>query len=72
MEKKWKAYMILLRPNHYIKNLLVFLPLFFDLHLFTKNLFIQNCFGFVIINDAEKDRMHEKKRTGQLLQVLFL
>ena len=68
-------YLVLLRVNHYFKNLLIFLPLFFSLNLFNYNLWITNILGFVafslmassiyIINDlkdVEKDRLHPTKK----------
>lgn len=63
----------LLRPVHYIKNLLIFLPLFFSRQIFTNKL-VKTCAGFMafclmasavyIINDlmdVEKDRLHPVK-----------
>lgn len=68
-----RKYIKLLRVNHYFKNLLIFLPLFFGKKAFTDLMFLSLA-GFVafcfcsssiyIINDlcdVEKDRQHPKK-----------
>lgn len=65
----------LLRPQQWLKNLFVFLPLFFDRHLFDVELlvpcilvFIAFCFAssgiycFNDIQDAGADRKHHEKR----------
>jgi 4-hydroxybenzoate polyprenyltransferase len=70
-----KKYLKLIRVHHYIKNILIFLPLFFSKNLFNKELFFNNFMGFAsfcfiasvvyIINDIqdiEKDRLHSKKK----------
>lgn len=64
----------LLRVKHYIKNILIFLPLIFSGRLLCQNDFFMTCIGFVcfcfvasciyIINDIrdrEKDRKHKIK-----------
>ncbi len=64
----------LIRPKHYIKNLLIFLPLIFSGKLLDKNNFITTLIGFVVfcliasviyiindINDKENDSKHETK-----------
>lgn len=64
----------LMRVHHYIKNGLIFLPLFFSGNLFHPQLLLTNLFGFIaysltassiyIINDtfdAPKDRLHPVK-----------
>lgn len=69
----------LMRPKHYVKNLLVFVPLFFDLKLFISPLLMHSICGFIVfsllssviyiindINDIENDRQHEEKRHRQL------
>lgn len=69
-----KKYLKLLRVKHYIKNVLVFLPLFFargifDVGLLEKNImgFINFCFAASIVyvindmRDIEKDRNHPTK-----------
>ncbi len=73
--KKIIDYLKLMRVQHYIKNLLVFLPLIFSKQLFTIDLLKKTFIGFVsfsllasviyIINDimdVENDRKHEKKK----------
>jgi 4-hydroxybenzoate polyprenyltransferase len=68
-----------LRVKHYIKNLLVFLPLFFDFALFRQQMFIRILLGFVsfcllasivyIINDLsdiQSDRRHKQKKNRPL------
>lgn len=68
-------YIRLARPKHYIKNLLIFLPLIFSGQLFQLNLFLKILVAFIsfsliassiyIINDIcdrEKDRQHKTKR----------
>lgn len=72
---KIKNYLILMRPHHYIKNVLIFVPLlfsgsFFDLNLLYKCLLAFFVFSFgasvvYIINDIrdkEKDKIHEVKK----------
>ena len=67
-------YIKLARPKHYIKNLLIFLPLIFSGQLFNLNLFLKVLISFIsfcliassiyIINDIfdrEKDRQHKTK-----------
>ena len=69
-----KNYIKLMRPKHYLKNGLVFIPLFFSKEINILNkvvdvLFAFFAFSFIsstiyIINDtmdAEKDRQHPKK-----------
>jgi 4-hydroxybenzoate polyprenyltransferase len=64
----------LLRPHQWLKNLFIFLPLFFDRHLFEWNYFLPAlvaffayCFAassiycFNDIYDVEADRLHPKK-----------
>ncbi len=64
----------LLRPHHWIKNLLLFLPALFSGRLFERSILLACIYGFFamcfissvvyIINDvrdAEKDRLHPKK-----------
>lgn len=71
--KKIINFLKLLRPQHYIKNLLIFFPIFFSQEIFTHKMF-QTLLGFVsfcfmasfvyIINDikdVEKDRLHPVK-----------
>lgn len=74
-----KKYFKLLRIKHYIKNLLVFLPLFFSGQIFNTSKLINATLGFVafclvssavyILNDykdVEKDRKHPKKKNRPL------
>ena len=73
---KLKEYIRLIRPKHYIKNLLLFLPIIFGGSLLQEDKLLHVIGGFVvfgfissvvdIINDmcdAEKDRHHPTKCT---------
>jgi len=68
-------YVKLMRPKHYIKNMLVMVPVFFNLELFHSKTFFVSAVGVVIfsmlasvvytindIHDAESDRKHESKK----------
>jgi 4-hydroxybenzoate polyprenyltransferase len=68
-----------LRIHHYIKNILVFIPLFFSSSIFNIHIVIISCFGFVAfsvitsivyilndIKDIKKDRLHNTKRLRPL------
>jgi 4-hydroxybenzoate polyprenyltransferase len=68
---KIKAYIILIRIHHWLKNALVFLALIFSKNLFEADLFFKTLIGFFsfslissgvyIINDifdAKKDKLH--------------
>jgi len=70
-----RKYFKLMRVHHYIKNVLIFFPLFFNGSLFNINLFFDTITGFLsfcftssiiyIINDiqdVDKDRLHTKKK----------
>lgn len=70
-----KKYLKLMRIHHYVKNLLIFLPLIFNGQLFDGKAFLLTFFGFLafcaissvvyIINDmrdVENDRKHSEKR----------
>ena len=70
-----KEYFKLIRVKHYLKNLLIFFPLFFSHNLFNLNLllklilsFLSFCFACSIvyivndIKDRDKDKLHEKKK----------
>lgn len=74
MIKKAIGILKLMRVKHYIKNGLIFLPLFFSMRLFDTSLLLRCLLGFAafsflssvvyILNDArdvEKDRAHSKK-----------
>lgn len=69
-----KNYLKLMRVHHYLKNVLIFLPLVFSQNLFNIDLLSKGIFGFVsfsilssivyVINDiqdVEKDRKHSTK-----------
>ena len=70
-----KNFILLLRPHQWLKNLFVFLPLFFDRHLLESNYlfaafiaFLAYCFAassiycFNDIFDVEADRLHPQKK----------
>jgi 4-hydroxybenzoate polyprenyltransferase len=70
-----KTYLQLLRPHHYIKNVLIFIPLFFSLSFLDTRALAISCIGFAAfslsasivyilndIQDIEKDRLHPVKR----------
>lgn len=70
-----KDYIKLIRPKHYLKNILIFLPLIFSGHFFNIELLKISLFGFFsfcmaastiyIVNDIkdrEKDKMHNIKK----------
>ncbi len=74
-----RKYLQLLRVKHYIKNFLVFLPMFFGGAFFDMSRVINACLGFIafcalssavyIINDyrdIEKDRKHPTKKNRPL------
>ena len=69
-----KQHIRLLRPHHWIKNLLMFLPALFSGRLFECSVLIPCVYGFIAlcfvssviyivndIRDAEKDKLHPKK-----------
>ncbi len=68
-------YLKLMRVKHYVKNLLIFVPVFFSKKIFDLSMISQVCIGFVCfslissavyilndIRDVEKDRKHPKKK----------
>ena len=70
-----KKYLYLMRVHHYIKNILIFMPLIFSGNLTDRRKFTATLLGMIafslvtsavyIINDirdAEKDRMHPTKK----------
>ena len=70
-----KNYIKLMRPQHYIKNLLIFFALIFSGNFFDKKMLLSTFLAFLsfsmcasviyIINDIkdkEKDKLHEKKK----------
>lgn len=73
--KKVASYIKLMRPHHYIKNILIFLPLVFSKNIFNGSLLINVVIGAIafslmssivyILNDildVEADKKHEKKK----------
>jgi 4-hydroxybenzoate polyprenyltransferase len=75
----FKAYAGLLRIHHYIKNILIFIPLFFSVDFFNARALAVSALGFVIFSvlssivyilndmrDIEKDRLHPVKRLRPL------
>ena len=69
-----KNYLKLMRVHHYLKNILIFLPLVFSQNLLNIDLLIKTIFGFFafsilssivyvinVIQDVEKDRKHPTK-----------
>lgn len=74
MKQKIKSCLKLMRTKHYIKNLLIFLPLIFSLNFYNMEMLLKVVIGFIafcltcsvvyIINDiqdVEKDKKHPKK-----------
>lgn len=74
-----KEYLKLIRMNHWIKNILVFLPLFFSGHIFKTPLLIMSVLAFFVFSftssivyiindlcDLEKDRWHAIKKNRPL------
>lgn len=72
---KIKSLIKLMRPKHYIKNLLIFVSVFFDKNIFTGPVLARVICGFIAfcaissaiyifndIHDVEQDRQHEVKR----------
>lgn len=69
----------LMRPKHYLKNLLIFAPVFFDNKFFEAPLITRCICGCIIfsllssviyiindLNDIQSDRLHEKKKNRPL------
>ena len=76
---KIKNYIKLIRVKHWIKNLLIFLPLIFSKNLFNSDLFFKSLLAFIIfcftssvvyiindISDIEKDKLHPDKKKRPL------
>ncbi|WP_334125886.1 UbiA prenyltransferase family protein [Empedobacter brevis] len=74
-----KNYLKLMRVNQWVKNLFVFLPVFFSGKLFDVDLFIESFYGFLIFSfvassiyiindyvDIEKDKKHPEKKNRPL------
>ncbi|MFV0199617.1 UbiA prenyltransferase family protein [Empedobacter falsenii] len=72
-------YLKLMRVNQWVKNLFVFLPLFFSGNLFNIDLLIESYYGFLIFSfvassiyiindyvDIEKDKKHPEKKNRPL------
>lgn len=70
-----KKYFMLMRVKHYVKNILIFLPLIFSGNLFSCDLLLKTCICFCTfcllssviyivndIKDVEKDRNHPTKK----------
>ncbi|MBI4836380.1 MAG: decaprenyl-phosphate phosphoribosyltransferase [Candidatus Abawacabacteria bacterium] len=75
----FKSWLKLLRPTHWAKNLLLFVPLIFSLNVFESRALYQACIAFIsfsliastvyIINDytdIERDKLHPVKRSRPL------
>lgn len=73
-------YFKLIRIKQWYKNIMIFIPLFFSLHLFEKELFLRTFLGFFVlcfvssssyiindILDMEKDKYHPEKKKGPLI-----
>lgn len=73
---KLNAFIQLIRPKHYLKNVLIFLPLVFGGHLFEREYFIPTVKAFIIfslvasgiyivndLKDRKLDALHPKKKT---------
>ena len=74
-----KKYLKLIRVNHWLKNGLVFLPIFFSINILNKNLLLTSILAFIIfsisssivyvindIEDVEKDKKHPIKKNRPL------
>jgi len=74
-----KNYLKLIRIKHWLKNGLIFLPIFFSINLLDFSLFSTCLIAFIIfslsssivyiindLNDIEKDRLHPVKRNRPL------
>lgn len=75
----FKDYIKLFRLSHYVKNLIIFAPLFFGLKLFQPDLFLKTFFIFIsfsfaasavyVLNDyfdKEEDKLHPEKKNRLL------
>ncbi len=76
MKTSYKPYIRVMRPKHYLKNILIFLPLVFSGNLFVQEYFIKSIYSFLAfsmlasavyifndIKDKDYDIHHPKKRT---------
>ena len=72
----FKDYIRLARPQHYYKNLVIFIAVFFSRNLFNEGIMLDTFLGFLILCiassgiysfndalDAKKDRMNPEKKT---------
>lgn len=79
MTKKIKNYIKLIRVKHWLKNGLVFLPIFFSSNIFNINLLLTSVLAFFIfsftssivyvvndMSDIEKDKLHPVKKNRPL------
>ncbi len=79
VEENDLKYLKLIRVKHYVKNFIVFLPLFFSGLLFDQTKLLSCCLGFVVfsfvssviyvindLRDIEKDRQHPTKKNRPL------
>ncbi len=77
--KKMKQYLKLLRVKHWLKNVLIFLPLFFSKNILNCNMLAKSIVAFIIfsfvssivyitndINDIENDKKHPTKKQRPL------
>ena len=74
-----KEYLKLIRVKHWLKNGLVFLPLFFSINLFNNQYYLNAILSFIVfsffssivyvindISDIEKDKLHPIKKKRPL------
>ena len=74
-DNRIKIMLVLMRPKHYLKNFLIFIPLVFSKNLCSPELLLKSVAGFCAfsllasvvyifndIHDVEADRLHEIKR----------
>lgn len=72
---RMRSMLMLMRPKHYLKNILIFIPLVFSKNLCNAQLLLKSMLGFCAfsllasvvyifndIHDVEADRLHEIKR----------
>ena len=77
--KQIKEYLKLIRVKHWLKNGLVFLPLFFSINLFNTEYYLGAILAFIVfsfsasivyvlndISDVEKDKLHPVKKKRPL------
>ena len=74
-----KEYLKLIRVKHWLKNILVFLPVFFSINILNKNYIINSILAFIVfcfsssmvyvfndLSDIEKDKKHPIKKNRPL------